>query len=227
MHVLRSDEGEFNVGVQVGAQVFEGQLELLDALGLLDGEWDQFWVGGLVEKLLDALDFGVVQETQEEDVNFLWDFWFFSNIAIALVVEMLLKAFDAKLTLSHLDVYEWNNFRLEFVLWSFDNNNELLAHLWANLESDLFLKLFWHWVFNEPAVVLQLSICDFGSILVLEWQFFTIVLAKDLVAFIHFLFWNAHSDDLVFVADIGEQESWPKDLSANELAVVDHIWVNI
>jgi len=67
---LSTDESKLDVRIQVGAQSLERQFESLDALRFLDGQGHHLCVGGLVEKLLHALDLGVVKIAEQEDVHF-------------------------------------------------------------------------------------------------------------------------------------------------------------
>jgi hypothetical protein len=103
------------------------------------------------------------------------------------VVQVLLKTFNAKLAFSHFDIDKRYDSGLELILWSFNNDNEFLAHLWPNLQCDLLLKFLGDWVFNEPAVVFKLSIWNSGTVFIVKWQFVTVVLPKNLIAFVDFL----------------------------------------
>jgi len=93
----------------------------------------------------------------------------------------VLFLWSRRFTISHFDIDEWNNFSLQAILWSFDNYDEFLTHLGSNLECNLLLKLFGDGVLNEPAVEFYLWVLDERAVLVIEWQFFTIVLAENSV----------------------------------------------
>lgn len=125
------------------------------------------------------------------------------------------------------DVNKGHNFGWKLILWSFNNNNELLAHLRTNFKCELLLKLFRNWVFNEPAVELDLSIFDLCFVLVIERQLISIILAKNFVTIVEFSVGNGHRNNLIFCAEIAKQQSRPQNFSANKLAIIYDIWINI
>ena len=105
---LSSDESELDVGIQVGAQILEGQFESLDTLSFLHGQGHHLCVGGLVEKLLHALDLGVVEVAKQEDVHLGA---LFDGEGLRLVVDQFLNASFSRLgrlavVLGELDVNE-------------------------------------------------------------------------------------------------------------------------
>ena len=93
----------------------------------------------------------------------------------------MLFGWDCCLIISHLDIDERNNLCLQTIFRCFYDNNEFLTHLWSNLEGDLLLEFFGDRILYEPAVELDLGIFDERTVLVLERQFFTIVLAENAV----------------------------------------------
>ena len=89
--------------------------------------------------------------------------------------------------MGHLDVNEADYSGLKPVFRSFHHNNEFLLHLRSDFNGNAFLQFLRNWVLNEPAVELNLGILDKSAILVLEWQFFTVVLPKNVVTLVALL----------------------------------------
>ena len=205
--LLGPNEGELNVRVQVVAHVLEWQLELLDALGLLDSQGHQLRVGSLVEQLLHALDSWVVEETQEQHLHRLGHLLGLQSEATALVVCVLLGLGAGASIVSQVDVDEGHYSRLQSVLRGLHHDDEFLGHLRADLDGDILLQFLGNWVLDEPAVEFDLRVLNEGAILVLEWQLIPVILSEDLVAWEVLLPGDAHGDDLVFFADVAEQES--------------------
>ena len=96
----------------------------------------------------------------------------------------------------------------------------------TDFQSQLLLELLGNGVLDEPAIELLLRVSDLGAVLVLEGQLVSVVLPEDGIAVEHILLGDTHGDDLVLFADICEEQSGPKNFSANKLAVVDDIGAN-
>ena len=94
---------------------------------------------------------------------------------------MLLGRSRRRLLVSHFDIDERNNLCLQTIFRCLDHNDEFLTHLRSNLERDLLLQFFGDRILYEPAVELDLGILDERAVLVLERQFFAIVLAENAV----------------------------------------------
>lgn len=201
--VRGANEGKLDVRVKIGRQVLEWQLELLDALSLFYSEAHKLRPGGLVVQLLHALDSGVIQEAKEEHLQLARDR--LCQSLHGLVRDVFLHL-CASIIVSHLDVDEADNPSLESILWSFDNNYELLLHLWPNFYRDCFLKLLGDRILNEPAIELNFGIFDKSAILVREWKLLTVVLAEDGVTVERLLARDVHSHNLVFLADVAQQK---------------------
>lgn len=91
----------------------------------------------------------------------------------------------------------------------------------------MLLELLGDRVFNEPAIELDLGVFDEGAILVLERQLITIVLAENGIAVKLCLARDAHVDDLLLVTDVCQKECRTKYLSANELAIIDDVRIDV
>ena len=59
---------------------------------------------------------------------------------------------------AHLDVDERNNLCLQTILGCLDDDNELLTHLWSDLQRDLLLQFFRNRILDEPAIEFNLGI---------------------------------------------------------------------
>ena len=75
--------------------------------------------------------------------------------------------------------------------------------------------------------MLDFRVFNVCAINIAEWKLISIVLTEDFITTVLLLLVQGHGDDLILVADIGKEESWSKDFSANKLAVVDYVWVNL
>lgn len=64
-----SDECKLNVRVKVAAAVAERQLELLNTVHLLDSKRNDDRLCRFIEKLAHALDHGVVEEAEKQNLN--------------------------------------------------------------------------------------------------------------------------------------------------------------
>jgi len=200
-----SDEGKLNVRVQVGAQVLERELELLDALSLLHGERNELGACIFIVELLHALNARVVEVTQEEHLK-LARHWLESSVQ-RRVRDVLLDGLRARVGIvSHLDVDERNYSGLETVLWSFHYDDKFLLHLWTDFDGKTFLQLLRNWILNKPTIELDLRILDESSILVREGKLIPIVLSENGITSIALVLRYVHSHDLIFFADIAEQK---------------------
>ena len=122
------------------------------------------------------------------------------------MVDVLLHGYQAFLAIAHLNVDEGDNLGLKSVLWCLNNDDELLAHLWADLEGDLLLELFGDRVLDEPTVELYLRVFDKRAIFVLKWKLFAVVLAKNRVTIKLLLTRNTHVDDLLLIANVSQKQ---------------------
>lgn len=127
----------------------------------------------------------------------------------------------------HLNINEGDNFGLETVLGCLDNDNELLAHLWPNFESNLFLKLLCDRVFDEPAIEFGFRVLNECAILIVEWQFVSVVLAEYGIAIELGQTRDAHIDDLILVTGVCQKECRAQNFSANKLTIINDVGVNI
>jgi hypothetical protein len=66
---LSADEGKLDVGIEVGTHILERELELLNAVHLLDSQRNNFLTSSTVEQLSLALDHWVVEEAKEQHFN--------------------------------------------------------------------------------------------------------------------------------------------------------------
>ena len=105
-----------------------------------------------------------------------------------------------------MDINEGNDFGLETVFRSLDYYDEFLAHLWTNLESDLFLELLGDWVLYEPAIEFGFRVLNERTVLILKWQLVSIILAKNSITVELMLTRDAHTYDLLLIADVGQKE---------------------
>lgn len=123
--MLRLDECELNVGVEVSAEVFEGQFELLDAGCLLYCEGNDVLARGFVVQLPHALYRWVVQETKEQNLKLTLDRLLLEHHSLVAMVDMLLQW--RLLLVLQADFDERNDSRLQLVFGSLNHYDELLA----------------------------------------------------------------------------------------------------
>lgn len=150
------DECKLDIGIKIGAHVLERQLELLDSSCLLDGQGDDILTSLFVLELFHTLDHRVVEEAQQKNLHLSMS-WNFTN---TVATDQLLHWHLLIQFVSQLNINERYNLRLEPVLRRLGHDNELLTHLWPNLDSDLLLKLLAPRIFNEPTVELLLRVLD-------------------------------------------------------------------
>lgn len=116
---------------------------------------------------------------------------------------------------------------MQTILGGLDHDNEFLAHLRTNFEGDLLLELFGNGVFDEPAVEFDFRVLDERAILVLERQLVPVVLAEYLIAIKLLEARYLHVDDLLLIADVGQQKSRSKNLTANKLAIINDVRIDV
>jgi len=97
----------------------------------------------------------------------------------------------------------------------------------SNSEGKLFLEIFGDGVLNITTVKLLLRVAYLGTICVLEWQFFPIILPEDHITIEVFFFRNSQCNYLLFKTDVAKKKSRTQNLSADKLTKVDYIWVYI
>lgn len=181
----------------------------------------------LIEKLFHAFNFWIVKVAQKENIHFSWYWLLLQDDSFLIVVDVLLSLRRGTNVICEGNINEWNNSGFKLVLRSFYNYYELLAHSWTNFESNLLLKLLWNWVFNEPAIEINFCVDNACTINIGERKLFSIVLAENLITIKRFLFRNLHSNNLILFTNVAQKQSWTKNFSANKLAIIDDIWVNI
>jgi len=84
----------------------------------------------LVEQLFHALDSWVIKITEKKNLDGVYDFLLADNLG-ALVVELLLVDYWLFV---HFDIDERYDSFGQFVLWSFNDNDEFLVLIWTNLD---------------------------------------------------------------------------------------------
>lgn len=139
--LLGLDEGKLNVRVKIGAQIFEWQLEFLNALSLFNSERNNVLASDFVVKLSHTLNLWIVKVSKQQNFKLLGDWLLLEDHAFFFVAHVLLLG-GLNRRFLELDVNERNNSTLQFVLWGFNNDDEFLVSLWTNLKCDAFLKLF-------------------------------------------------------------------------------------
>ena len=97
------------------------------------------------------------------------------------------------------DLDEGDDSRVELVLGSLHDDDELLLTIGAQLDGQILLELLGSGVFDEPAIVLDLRVLDQAAILVLEWQLLPVVRPKYLIAVEVLVFANRKINGLIFV----------------------------
>ena len=135
-----ADESKLDIRVKICAKILEWQLEFLDSASLLDGQRDQFCAGSFIEQLLHAFDLWIIEESKQQDVYLpSYSLLLNNNIFARMTDEFL--SWSCLFVTYHLDVNEGDDFGLETVFRCFYYDDEFLAHLWTNFESDLLLEL--------------------------------------------------------------------------------------
>ena len=92
---------------------------------------------------------------------------------------------------------------------------------------DFLLQLFRKRVLNKPAVILIFRILNLTSVLICEWEFFSIVLAKNHISIKTLFLWNGKVYKLIFIAKICKNKSRSKNFSANKLPIINHIRIDV
>lgn len=125
------------------------------------------------------------------------------------------------------DVDEADDARLKSILRRLCDDDELLVALRRQCDNESFLQFLTRRVFDVPAVMLELTVLDEAAVLVGEGQLVTVVRAKDFVTVEVRRARDRQLDGLILAAQVAEEQRRAENLTADELAVVDDIGIDV
>ena len=121
---LCSYESEFNVGIKVAAQVFEGKFEFLNAIHLFDSEGHDILPSGLVYQLPHALDLWIFQVAQQQNLHDVTNLLLLEHNPVIFANMLLNWSLTSSL---ELNVDEGHDHGTKLVLRRFNDHDKLLT----------------------------------------------------------------------------------------------------
>jgi len=235
-------ELEFNLQVLI-THILEREPEFLDGLLRIsfDGKRNHVLVKRVQHYFFLTVYFGHLNSSSEKNLSLLnlcKALPVIQELFHAILVIKLQKLFKTMLKSEFLfaigqetDVDQRHHIFGLFELWWSHNDNEVLLGFRSQLQCNAFGEFFWDWVFNEPGLKFHLTINHWvlGKV---KWQLwilavnsFELLFDLGFVILVVLRVYRKFNDLLTF-RQIGNHQSWPKELTWQILVEIHYFSVD-